>query len=150
MSSPDGTAPPDRPDGTATNQADPAIEDLVHSDAGPAPEFGGIAAEHAEHEAAQQSTEVMTESGVETAEATPATAHSDRELALGPVCFGSGCAVAAWSSASPSKCGAGPAGSPITRSSIWMPAAASSGDAPVGRSGGAVPSGLLIDGAPSA
>src|SRR5256885_154126 len=48
MSSPDGTAPPDRPDGTATNQADPTIEDLVHEDAGPTLKFDGLAAEHPE------------------------------------------------------------------------------------------------------
>ncbi|WP_427885875.1 phosphate ABC transporter permease subunit PstC [Kribbella sp. GL6] len=73
MSSPDGTAPPDRPDGTA----------------GPAPRFGELAAEHAEHEETQQSTEVLTESGVESTEGTPATptanADDDRALALGPV-----------------------------------------------------------------
>ncbi|NIK54508.1 phosphate transport system permease protein [Kribbella shirazensis] len=81
MSSPDGTAPPDRPDGTATGQEDPKIEDLVHSDAGPTPTFGGLAAEHAEHEAA--STEVMTESGVEPG--ATAAPEPDRKLDLGPV-----------------------------------------------------------------
>ncbi len=49
MSSPDGTAPPDRPDGTAADETDPKIEDLVHEDAGPTPQFGGLATEHAEH-----------------------------------------------------------------------------------------------------
>ncbi|MDX3003638.1 phosphate ABC transporter permease subunit PstC [Kribbella solani] len=60
MSSPDGTAPPDRPDGTAADQVAAAdaveakIEDLVHEDAGPAPRFGGLAEEHAEQERAEQ------------------------------------------------------------------------------------------------
>jgi phosphate transport system permease protein len=109
MSSPDGTAPPDRPDGTAADrvavadQADPAtqetpadeprIEDLIHSDAGPAPRFDGLAEEHAEHEAVQQPAEVMTESGPEPATTADSTAgttaraatESDKELDLGPV-----------------------------------------------------------------
>jgi phosphate transport system permease protein len=86
MSSPDGTAPPDRPDGTAAEEAEPKIEDLVHEDAGPTPQFGGLASEHAEHEAAhetaQPAAEVMTESGVEAA--GPKTS-ADGKLDLGPV-----------------------------------------------------------------
>jgi phosphate transport system permease protein len=82
MSSPDGTAPPDRPDGTASDETEPKIEDLVHEDAGPTPQFGGLASEHAEHEAAQPAAEVMTESGVEDADPNTAT---DGKLELGPV-----------------------------------------------------------------
>ncbi|WUS94445.1 phosphate ABC transporter permease subunit PstC [Kribbella sp. NBC_00709] len=81
MSSPDGTAPPDRPDGKAAGQEEPTIEELVHEDAGPTPRFEDLADEHAEHEAAQ-SAELMTESGPE---ATTATAASGKKMELGPV-----------------------------------------------------------------
>ena len=86
MSSPDGTAPPDRPDGTAAEE--PKIEDLVHEDAGPTPRFGGLASEHAEHEAAAADAEVMTESGVEDAGTTTAPVtptETGGKLELGPV-----------------------------------------------------------------
>src|SRR4051812_39925862 len=57
MSSPDGTEPPGRPEGTQ----DPRIEDLVHETSGPAPRFEGLAEEHAEHEAAEHPATATTE-----------------------------------------------------------------------------------------
>ena len=66
MSSPDGTAPPDRPDGAAADQAsteEPRIEDLVHESSGPAPRFGDLAEEHAEHETAGQGPDRKVELG---------------------------------------------------------------------------------------
>src|SRR5690349_24101499 len=85
MSSPDGTAPPDRPDGTAAGQEEPKIEDLVHEDAGPAPRFEDLAEEHAEHEA-ELSAEVMTESGPEAATTgTAVAAEPGKKMELGPV-----------------------------------------------------------------
>jgi len=83
MSSPDGTAPPDRPDGTAAGQEEPKIEDLVHEDAGPTPRFEDLAEEHAEHEA-ELSAEVMTESGPEPAAADPAVAATGTAVATEP------------------------------------------------------------------
>lgn len=72
MSSPDGTEPPDRPEGTQ----EPRIEDLVHETSGPAPRFEGLAEEHAEHEAVEHPA----------ATATAPTADSGRpSLDLGPV-----------------------------------------------------------------
>lgn len=87
MSSPDGTAPPDRPDGTAAGQDEARIEDLVHEDAGPTPTFGGLAEEHAEHEAAEESTEVMTEAGPEADAPAggPPAGDPGKKLSLGPV-----------------------------------------------------------------
>ncbi|MEV4267525.1 phosphate ABC transporter permease subunit PstC [Kribbella sp. NPDC049584] len=89
MSSPDGTAPPDRPDGKAAGQEEPRIEDLVHEDAGPAPRFEDLAEEHAEHEA-ELPAEVMTESGPETAVTGAATGTAvatepGKKMELGPV-----------------------------------------------------------------
>ena len=81
MSSPDGTEPPDRPDGTAAGQEQPKIEDLVHEDAGPTPRFVGLAEEHAGRET--QPAEVMTEAGIE-ASAT-AAAEPGKKMDLGPV-----------------------------------------------------------------
>jgi phosphate transport system permease protein len=50
MSSPDGTAPPDRPADPAAAGAEPQIEDLVIGPTGPAPHFDALAAEHADGE----------------------------------------------------------------------------------------------------
>ncbi|MFK4084267.1 phosphate ABC transporter permease subunit PstC [Kribbella sp. NPDC020789] len=52
MSSPDGTAPPDRPAEPAAAGAEPQIEDLIIGPAGPAPHFDDLAARHADDEAA--------------------------------------------------------------------------------------------------
>jgi phosphate transport system permease protein len=113
MSSPDGTEPPDRPNGDAADQAapepteqasadtptadqvaadrtadpaareagteEPRIEDLVHEPPTPAPRFGGLAEQHAEHEAA----ETMTSTGIEVA--TTAADANGSKLNLGPV-----------------------------------------------------------------
>ncbi|MFF1817096.1 phosphate ABC transporter permease subunit PstC [Kribbella sp. NPDC058245] len=50
MSSPDGTAPPDRPEEPAAAGAEPQIEDLVVGPTGPAPHFDAIATAHADGE----------------------------------------------------------------------------------------------------
>jgi phosphate transport system permease protein len=79
MSSPDGTEPPDRPDGTPAEPEPVTIEELVDETSGPGLSFGELTEEHAQHEAAQH------EAAPSAATATATLEADGKKLDLGPV-----------------------------------------------------------------